>query len=98
MLVHPGADALEAARGFRKAIEEKNVGTWIVDNSTSPLAGPLRIQDIPTVVLLDRKGAVLFNGHPSENELWEKLSTVSPKVRRPALDPAIADPGDVIPK
>jgi len=87
ILIEPGAEALKVAREFRAGIKENGVGEWIVDNSEFSLARKLRIQDLPTVTLISAQGGVLFNGHPSDDGLWDALRKVVPKVKRPRLKP-----------
>ncbi len=66
----------------------KPPGAWVVDRPKAPLAGILRVRNVPTMVLLDQEGAVLFNGHPVDASLWETLGKVAPEmVRPPAMRP-----------
>jgi hypothetical protein len=37
------------------------------------------------MVLVSPEGRVLFNGHPSEDRLWETLSGIAPDIVRPPL-------------
>jgi hypothetical protein len=46
----------------------------------------LRIQNLPTMVLVSPEGSVIFNGHPSEDGLWDALLKLAPDVKRPALE------------
>lgn len=92
LLVEPNADALAAAREFRAAIKEENLGEWIVDNPAAPLSRTLRVQDLPAVALLTAKGRVLFSGHPADDSLWDALHKVVPTIERPRLAPP-APPG-----
>lgn len=62
-------------------------GTWLLDHPKQPLAKTLRIQNLPTMVLLDHEGAVLFNGHPVDEALWKALAAIAPGLQRPAGDP-----------
>lgn len=59
-------------------------GKWVVDHPESPLSRLLRVTSAPTMVLVDDGGRVLFNGHPSDDRLWEKLSRLAPGLDRPA--------------
>ncbi len=86
--IESGADGLKAAKEFRAGIEGKNLGNWIVDNSKSSLARKLRVQDLPTVTILNIDGTVMFNGHPSEELLWDALHKVDPRFKRPATPPS----------
>ena len=59
-------------------------GVWLLDDRTSPLSRTLRIQSAPTMVLVSRDGAVIFHGHPSDQALWDAVTGIAPKFRRPA--------------
>jgi len=86
VLEHPDPEILKDARAFRSRIEKQaDQGAWILDSRESPLARLLRIQDLPTVVLARRDGAILFNGHPSESRLWQQLRRLAPDLSRPSL-------------
>ncbi len=47
---------------------------WLLEPPTDPLAGPLEIDSIPRMVLLDPTGRVVFNGHPADRELRTALA------------------------
>ena len=74
------ADALELI----EPLGQKPPGAWLVDRSKSPLGQLLRIQALPTMVLLDPDGRVLFNGHPADAEFWKNVTSIAPGVARPA--------------
>jgi len=65
----------------------KPPGAWLLDRPREPLANLLRVQNLPTMVLLDRDGTVLFNGHPVDEALWKALAKIAPDMARPAADP-----------
>lgn len=87
VLIEPGDDALRAARNFGKEFPADHGGAWIVDNFESSLSAKLRVQDLPTMVLVSSAGAVSFNGHPSEPSLWDALRKAAPGIERPRLQP-----------
>lgn len=60
-------------------------GSWLIDATVSPLARELRIQTLPTLVLLSKEGRVLFNGDPADHELWEALMRIDPQIIRPGM-------------
>ncbi len=62
----------------------KPPGAWLIDRPREPLAGMLRIGNLPGMVLLDHDGAVLFNGHPADADLWTELRKAAPAMVRPA--------------
>ena len=61
-------------------------GAWLLDDIHAPLARTLRVQGAPTMVLVSRDGTVAFNGHPSDDRLWNAVKGFSPDFRRPAAD------------
>lgn len=71
------------ATDFIKTRASAAKSAWTRDNPDTPLARTLRIQNLPTFVLLSSEGKVLFNGHPSEKKLWRRLQQISPKITRP---------------
>ena len=77
------ADALEIIQ----PLGANPPGAWLLDRPKAPISKILRIQNLPTIVLLDREGAVLFNGHPVEEDLWKALEKVAPGMARPAAVP-----------
>ncbi|MFU8893811.1 MAG: TlpA family protein disulfide reductase [Luteolibacter sp.] len=72
-------DALEMI----KPLGANPPGAWLLDRARLPLAGTLRVRNLPAMVLLDPDGAVLFNGHPADAALWKALATVAPEMARP---------------
>lgn len=62
-------------------------GAWLLDRKNNPLSTMLRIQSLPTMVLLDHGGNVLFNGHPVDAPLWKALADIAPGMARPAAEP-----------
>lgn len=66
-----------------KPLGPRPPGAWLVDQPTHPLADILRIRTLPTMVLLDHDGTVLFNGHPTDPMLWSILAESSPGLTRP---------------
>jgi hypothetical protein len=64
----------------------KNIpGYWIVDTEKLPLSAQLKIQSVPTVVLIDATGKILFNGHPSNEDFWKLLEKINPEIKRPEM-------------
>lgn len=75
-----------ARRDAQKAISALSPaasGQWITDTTEAQLAYTLRVQSLPTMILVDPQGKILFNGHPSDPELWEKLAKLCPDLHRP---------------
>jgi len=58
-------------------------GAWLVDSGKSPIARDLRVQNLPTMVLISSEGKVLFNGDPTDDAFWEALTRINPSIHRP---------------
>lgn len=58
-------------------------GGWFLDASVQPLARLLRIQNLPTMVLVSPTGGILFNGDPIEDEFWQALRRIDARIPRP---------------
>ena len=79
-------DALADAKRIVATLGAKPPGAWLIDRETDTISRTLRIQSVPAMALVSPEGKVLFNGHPSEDALWEALSKLAPDVKRPAVD------------
>ncbi|MCH7228994.1 TlpA family protein disulfide reductase [Haloferula sp. A504] len=79
-----GAEAVAETSDLLATLKEPAPGAWLVDHPENPLARLLRIQSAPTMILVDKSGRVLFNGHPSDEQLWKDLSEIAPGCKRPA--------------
>ncbi|WP_367874000.1 TlpA family protein disulfide reductase [Luteolibacter sp. Populi] len=79
-------DAVKDAKRISATLGEKPPGAWLIDREQDTLSRLLRIQSVPAMVLVSPEGKVLFNGHPSEDHLWEALSKLVPAAKRPALE------------
>ncbi len=73
------------ARAMIKRPEGTPPGAWLIDGKGSPLTRQLRVQALPTFVLLSKEGAVLFNGEPDDDVLWDKLAAIDPAILRPQI-------------
>jgi thiol-disulfide isomerase/thioredoxin len=60
-----------------------NASAWLVDPEGGMLARKLRVQNLPTMVIVSNDGEVLFNGSPSDPRLWEELKKMDAAVVRP---------------
>lgn len=78
----------EAIHDAKETVSELGTpppGAWLVDREKDSLHRTLRIQNLPSMVLLSPEGRVIFNGHPSEDRLWEELVKFSPDIKRPPV-------------
>jgi hypothetical protein len=86
LLAESTPDAVKDAKETVKGLGDKPPGVWLLDREKDSLLRLLRIQELPTMVLVSPEGSILFNGHPSEDELWDALSKLAPDVKRPPVD------------
>lgn len=63
-------------------------GAWLIDGDGSPLSRMLRVQTLPTFVLVSKEGRVIFNGEPDDDTLWDALAKIDPAITRPRLTDA----------
>lgn len=87
-LVVDGAPSLAETRQLlQQAGFAKPPGLWAFDPAEPPLARELRVQSVPTFVLLGIDGKPLAHGHPAEDTVWRALRKIDPAVARPAAAP-----------
>lgn len=60
-------DPIEKAKRIKKEYD-MNI-PWLIEPEDEPFSRALNIDSIPRVVMLDRQGKVIFNGHPDATEL-----------------------------
>jgi len=75
---------LTDALAMIKPLGDKPPGAWLIDRKENPLARDLRVQALPTFILVSNEGAILFNGDPTDDGLWDALTKLDPKIIRPA--------------
>ncbi len=79
-------DHLTEARKVLHPLGALPPGAWLVDAADSPLASDLRVQTLPLFVLVSNDGHILFNGDPSDDELWNALVRIDPQIIRPRAE------------
>lgn len=84
--VLPGGDAALAAdaRPMIPANAGKPCGAWLIDLEGKSLGRDLRIQNLPTMVLVSQDGSILFNGAPTDDDFWSALNQIDARIVRPA--------------
>jgi hypothetical protein len=86
LLAESTPEAVKDAKEIVKGLGDKPPGVWLLDQEKDSLLRLLRIQNLPAMVLVSPEGSILFNGHPSEDELWDALSKLAPEVKRPPVE------------
>lgn len=81
----PDNDAEQAnhARKMIGSLPDKDGSIWLIDSTDHPLGRLMRIKNLPTMVILSPEGTVLFNGHPTDDEFWNCMNRVDPRIGRP---------------
>lgn len=74
---------LTEARAMLHPLGLKPPGAWLIDGQEKPFARDLRIQNLPTMVLVSSAGKILFNGDPTEEEFWQALRKIDARIHRP---------------
>jgi len=80
----PEATAL--AQGMAQPYSEDSSGIWATDSATHSLARILRVQNLPTMTLINPHGKILFSGDPTDEQFWDTLQKVDSTITRPKLD------------
>lgn len=80
------SDEVEAdAKAYLTDHKISKLSKWVKDTENQKLSRSLRIQSIPTLVLINNQGKILFNGHPSNPQFWKAISTISPTFKQPTF-------------
>lgn len=85
ILPETSAKVIADARAMLGAAEKKISGSWIVDSEKNSISSLLKVQSVPVVVLVSSDGAILFNGHPTDEEFWRSLGKINPNIARPEM-------------
>lgn len=85
VLADSAPEAIHDAKEIVSELGTPPPGAWLVDREKDSLHRLLRIQNLPSMVLVSPEGRVLFNGHPSEDRLWEALIKLAPEIKRPPV-------------
>lgn len=73
------------ARAMIQKLGLEPPGAWLMDQKENSLVRELRVQTMPVFVLISNDGKILFNGEPSDDELWEALNQIDPQIVRPTM-------------
>jgi len=76
---------LTNARAMIHPLGNKPPGAWLIDLQGGTLARELRVQTLPTFILVSNEGRILFNGQPDDDALWDTLQKLDPEIIRPDM-------------
>jgi hypothetical protein len=76
-------EILTGARAMVLPYAGKPCGAWLVDSSDKPIGRDLRVQNLPTVVIVSTEGKILFNGDPTDEQFWDALKKIDARIARP---------------
>lgn len=76
-------EMLDDATAAIQSINGANASVWLVDPEGGEFARKLRVQNLPTMVVVSTTGEVLFNGSPSDPLIWEALGKIDATIMRP---------------
>lgn len=85
VLPETSAKVIADAKTMLGAAGRKISGSWVVDSENNPVSAQLKVQSVPVVVLVSPDGAVLYNGHPTDEEFWRTLGKINPAIVRPEM-------------
>jgi len=85
ILAEDAPDLLADARKLVATLPKDLPCRWLLDRKDNPLATLLRVQSLPVIVLVHPDGRILFNGEPVDDELWNQLRALDPKLERPRV-------------
>lgn len=83
ILIDGRTEILAEAREFLKQQSPSLPGPQWLDLTNNSLAARLRVTDLPTLVLLNAEGKILFHGRPGDPRLMEKITTLPVKKTGP---------------
>ena len=85
ILPETSAKVIADAKTMLAAAERKISGSWIVDSEKNSISALLKVQSVPSVVLVSSDGSILFNGHPTDEKFWGSLEKINPNIVRPEM-------------
>jgi thiol-disulfide isomerase/thioredoxin len=74
---------LDDASATIASVSGANASAWLADPEGGTLARKLRVQNLPTMVIVSTDGKVLFNGSPADPRLWQELKKIDATAVRP---------------
>lgn len=83
LLAESSVEVEADAKAYLTDHEISKLSKWVKDTDNQMLSRSLRIQNVPTLVLISNQGGILFNGHPSNPQFWEAISKISPNFKQP---------------
>jgi hypothetical protein len=92
LLLEDSAKVLTDAREILKNFEPAPPGNWLIDQKQNPLSRLLRVQSVPVIAVISPEGNILFNGHFTDDELWNVLKKIDATIVRPELSLDLEQP------
>ncbi len=83
VLISSDDDVLGDAREMKNQSASQASGAWVLDYEKQSFTSLFRIKELPTMVLVNPAGKVLFNGSPVDTRFWDELSLLAPAIERP---------------
>ena len=80
------AERSPQARKVSTEFDKGNHGSWLVDPNKDSLGLLLRVQNLPTMALIDPRGRVLFCGDPTDIQFWRALEKLDRGIKRPDIN------------
>lgn len=81
LLIDGKTEIVAEAKDFLKGLDTPLPGPQLLDRQKNSLAGQMRVTDLPTLVLLDTKGKMLFHGKPGDPLLEVAIKQVGGTVK-----------------
>eukprot|EP00112_Aurelia_sp_Birch-Aquarium-sp1_P006196 Seg16894.1 transcript_id=Seg16894.1/GoldUCD/mRNA.D3Y31 product="hypothetical protein" protein_id=Seg16894.1/GoldUCD/D3Y31 len=83
LLIDDTKDVVADAKEFIKEPETPLASLWLVDSSNNSLTKMMRLQSLPTLVVFDKNGSIIYHGKPNKIKFWKKISTLSKDFKPP---------------
>jgi len=74
---------IESAQEIAATNKPVLASQWFIDTTKKSLAKQLRISNLPTLIIITKKGKISFHGSASNNLFWDTLSMINPNIKKP---------------
>lgn len=83
ILPEQSAEAIATARNLLEEFGTGLPGHWLMDRKQEPIAAILHVRELPSCILLDPNGKVIYNGHPESAGFWNTMKKMIPSATTP---------------